>query len=77
MAPFTEWPTNELLAADESLAPGWGPMGVLGMLATLCNRLLTKSGERIPAATCCRDFKAHWETQFLLVVFISIVGKKM
>lgn len=51
-----------------SLAPGCGPMGVLGMLAARCNRLLTKSEKRIQAATCCRDFKAHWETQFLLVV---------
>lgn len=50
-------------------------MGVLGMLAARCNRLLTKSEKRIPAATCYRDFKAHWETQFLLVAAeVSIVG---
>lgn len=52
-------------------------MGVLGMLAARCNRPLTKSEKRIPEATCCRDFKAHWETQFLLVAAdVSIVGEK-
>lgn len=52
-------------------------MGVLGMLAARCNRPLTKSEKRIQAATCCRDFKAHWETQFLVVAAnVSIVGQK-
>lgn len=75
MVRFIERRTNELLGPFGSLAPGCGPMGVLGMLAARCNRLLTKSEKRIPAATCCRDFRAHWETQFLPVAAeVSIVG---
>lgn len=78
MVRFIERRTNELLGPSGARPQGVDQWAFQECWAARCNRPLTKREKRIPAATCCRDFKAHWETQFLLVAAnVSIVGKKM